>query len=122
MSLKLFKTALKRLRTICLRLPETNETQSWGHPNFRAGKKTFAVLEEFAGHLCLAIKVDFQRQEHLLKVGRFIETPYIGHQGWISLKIDKNTDWKEAASLVLESYRNVALKRMLKALEDQPPQ
>jgi len=34
-----------RLRRLCLALPETREAESWGHPNFRAGKKTFCTFE-----------------------------------------------------------------------------
>ena len=37
----------KKLRGLCLSLPETSEVGSWGHPNFRAGKKTFAVFETY---------------------------------------------------------------------------
>jgi hypothetical protein len=38
---------LNRLREMCLSFPETKEVSSWGHPNFRAGKKTFATFETF---------------------------------------------------------------------------
>jgi len=30
---------LTRLRALCLAYPETSEASSWGHPNFKAGKK-----------------------------------------------------------------------------------
>ena len=30
---------LQRLRLLCLSFPETSERSSWGHPNFRAGRK-----------------------------------------------------------------------------------
>jgi hypothetical protein len=32
-----------KLRRLCLALPETSERASWGHPNFRAGKRTFVA-------------------------------------------------------------------------------
>jgi hypothetical protein len=35
----------------------------------------------------------------------------------VSLRLNNKTDWQEVADLVLEAYRQVALKRMLKALE-----
>ena len=40
---------LKRLRALCLSLPETSEVASWGHPNFGAGKRTFATFERVNG-------------------------------------------------------------------------
>ncbi len=39
-----YEKALKRLRSICLALPEAVEIEAWGHPTFRAGKKMFAAL------------------------------------------------------------------------------
>ena len=33
---------LARLRKLCLELPGTRETLTWGHPNFRVGDKIFA--------------------------------------------------------------------------------
>ena len=52
----------------------------------------------------------------MLKEDRFFPTPYAAHQGWVSLKLDVNTDWEEVKGLVREAYKQVALKRMLKAL------
>ena len=45
---------LKRLRALCLSLPETSEASSWGHPNFRAGKKTFVAFERVKGRPSIA--------------------------------------------------------------------
>ena len=117
-----FEAALKNLRSICLTLPEFHEVKAWGHPTFRAGKKMFAAfgegVEGIAG-LSLGVKVGFDRQEELLKDPRFYPTPYAAHQGWVSLKIDGKTNWTEVKGLLLEAYRQVALKRMLKALDEQ---
>jgi predicted DNA-binding protein (MmcQ/YjbR family) len=112
-----YEIALKKLRATCLALPEVTETTTWGHPTFRAGRKTFAVLEEYDGCLTLAVNVGFDRQAELLADDRFIETPYIGHRGWVSLKLDRQTNWDEVRNLALESYHMVALKRMLRVLD-----
>jgi predicted DNA-binding protein (MmcQ/YjbR family) len=110
-------TALKKLRAICLGLPEANEVQTWGHPTFRAGKKSFAVLETFAGVLCLALNIGLDRRDELLLDSRFCETPYCGHRGWVSLKLNSETDWDDVRGLLLEGYRFVAVKRMVRALK-----
>jgi predicted DNA-binding protein (MmcQ/YjbR family) len=110
--------ALKKLREICLALPESSEVEAWGHPTFRAGKKMFAAFGGEAGDPpSLGLKVGFDRQDELLKDDRFFPTPYAAHQGWVSLPIDGQTDWDEVSRLVREAYRQVALKRMLKALD-----
>ncbi|HEV3384823.1 MAG TPA: MmcQ/YjbR family DNA-binding protein [Gemmata sp.] len=110
---------LSRVRTICLALPESVEVEAWGHPTFRAGKKMFAGYGEIPDWgLALGLKVGFERQEELLKdSSRFYPTPYAAHQGWVSVKLDSKTDWDEVKGLVLEAYKQVALNRMLKAIE-----
>jgi predicted DNA-binding protein (MmcQ/YjbR family) len=109
---------LSRVRSICLALPEVVEVEAWGHPTFRAPKKMFAGFgENDAGEPTLGMKVGFERQEALLEDPRFFPTPYAAHQGWISLKLDGKIDWDEVKGLLLEAYKQVALKRMLKAVE-----
>ncbi len=111
-----YDKALKKLRNICLALPETREVEAWGHPTFRAGKKMFAGFGEDAGSPTLGLKIGHERQEELLEDARFYPTPYAAHQGWVSIRIDHTTDWNELDGLIREAYRQVALKRMLQAL------
>jgi predicted DNA-binding protein (MmcQ/YjbR family) len=114
-----YDRALKQVRAFCLALPETSEVEAWGHPTFRAGKKMFAAFGgEGNSALSLGLKVGFDRQEELLTNDSFFPTPYAAHQGWVSLRIDSETDWALVEGLVREAYRQVALKRMLKALDE----
>jgi predicted DNA-binding protein (MmcQ/YjbR family) len=117
MRAKAYDKALETVRSLCLVLPEAREVEAWGHPTFRAGTKMFAGFGEQAGVLSLGLKVGHDRQEALLTDERFFPTPYAAHQGWVSLRIDGDTDWDEVRGLVREAYRQVALKRMLKVLE-----
>jgi predicted DNA-binding protein (MmcQ/YjbR family) len=112
-----YDQALRAVRALCLALPETSEVEAWGHPTFRAGKKMFAAFGGEGNDRSIGLKVGFERQEELLKDARFFPTPYAAHQGWVSLRIDNQTDWAEVHGLVREAYRQVALKRMLKALD-----
>ena len=111
---------LEKVRVICLALPEAAEVEAWGHPTFRAGKKMFAAYGDHGGASNLGMKMNFDRQEELLKDGRFYPTPYAAHQGWVTLRLDGATDWDEVAGLLREAYRQVALKRMLKTLDEKP--
>jgi predicted DNA-binding protein (MmcQ/YjbR family) len=117
MKSKDYDRVLKEVRALCLALPETSEVEAWGHPTFRAGKKMFAAFGDHSGELTIGLKVGFDRQEELLKDPRFYPTPYAAHQGWVSLRLDAKCDWHELSGLVREAYRQVALQRMLKALE-----
>jgi predicted DNA-binding protein (MmcQ/YjbR family) len=115
--MSLEEDALERLRAIRLELPETEETVTFGNPTFRAGKKTFAVLEWYHGELSIAVKSTLIEQEMLIQDPRFYITPYIGHRGWVSLRVTAATDWDMVRDLVFDSYRRVANKRMLARLD-----
>lgn len=107
---------LERLRSLCLSLPETTERSSWGHPNFAAGQRMFAVFERVKGRPSMAFRLDPADVKRLLKRKGFFVTPY-GRGLWVSMWTDGPVDWRLVRGLVFRSYRLVALKRMLAALE-----
>lgn len=115
------ETTLARLRSLCLSLPETSETASWGHPNFKAGKKTFVAFERVKGRASIAFRLEPNEVERLLQRKQFFATPY-GRGLWASVWADGPIDWRAVQELVDRSYRVVALKRMLTALEAQSGQ
>lgn len=108
--------ALRRLRQQCLSLPESSEQASWGHPNFRAGKKTFAAFEWIKGRPSIAFRLDPTDVDLLLHRKGFFATPY-GRGQWVSLWADGRLNWRLVDDLLRRSYRVVALKRMITALK-----
>jgi len=108
--------ALQRLRGMCLAYPEAGETASWGHPNFKAGSKTFVAYEQVDGRPSIAFRLPPGEVNRLLGRTHFFPTPY-GRGQWISLWADGSLDWKAVTALVDRSYRVVALKRMIAALD-----
>ena len=107
---------LQKLRKLCLAFPETSETSSWGHPNFRAGKKTFAAFERVKGRPSIAFRLDRADVTRMVRRKQFFPTPY-GRGLWVSIWADTRLDWRLISSLLQRSYRVVALKRMIAALE-----
>jgi predicted DNA-binding protein (MmcQ/YjbR family) len=107
---------LRRLRAMCLALPETSETASWGHPNFKAGARTFVAFERVKGRASIAFRLEPADVDRVLERTSFFVTPY-GRGQWVSLWADGAIDWKRVEDLVDRSYRVVALRRMLKALD-----
>jgi predicted DNA-binding protein (MmcQ/YjbR family) len=99
---------VNRLRKICMALPETTETETFGHPAFRVDGKTYCVMEEYKGQQAIAVKVGLPVQAAFLKDERFYKTPHTGAQGWVSLRTAGNLDWHEVAELVKGSYRLMA--------------
>ncbi len=112
---------LERLRDLCLTFPEARETTTFGNPTFQAGTKTFAVLDSYKGTRCLAFKVTPDEQDLLCQQARFFVAPYTGKNGWTCLRLEGTVDWAEVRRLIERSYRLVAPKRMLAALDGAPP-
>jgi len=108
-----------RARRLCLALPETTEKQSWGHPNFRAGKKTFCAFEMLTGRPSIGFRLSPADVDRALRRKDFFATPY-GRGLWASVWVDGAVDWKLVATMIDRSYRLVANKRMLSLLDSGP--
>ena len=109
-----------RVRSICLAYPEASEKSSWGHPNFRAGTKTFVTLENHGGRACIAIRLVADHVRELCRSKNFFPTPY-GKGQWVSCYIDSRVQWRLLSRLIDDSYRQLALQRMLTVLDSRRP-
>jgi len=109
------EAVLSRVRHLCLSLPETTETGSWGHPNFRAGRRTFVTYEWIRRRPSIAFRLSRADVAKYARVSGFTRTPY-GRDEWISMMADGRVNWRLATELILKSYKLVALKRMITAL------
>ena len=106
---------LLQLRKRCLLLPETSEVGSWGHPNFRAGKRTFVTFEWIKGRPSIAFRLSPMDVQVHLRCKGFFATPY-GQGKWVSVWVDRLLNWGLVGRLLERSYRTVALKRMIAML------
>jgi len=107
---------LDRLRKLCLSLPDTKETITWGTPHFRVGEKIFAGCGEEKGIPVIGFKLDRDHADVMIQDPRFWRAPYVGHKGWVSMDATRIEDWRELRSLIHESYRLIAPKRSLAKL------
>ncbi|MET0661345.1 MAG: MmcQ/YjbR family DNA-binding protein [Steroidobacteraceae bacterium] len=108
---------LKAMRGICLTLPETSEARQFGHPVWRVGKKVFARAISRERGIGIAFWVGRAQQGLFTADPLFSVPPYIGHNGWIELDVAKSADWKVVRSLIVQSYRHYASKRMLRLMD-----
>lgn len=107
------------LRRISLSLPEATEKEAFGSPTWRVRDKIF-VMERVDGERpAMWLKAPEGAQEVLTGADpdRFYRPPYVGHKGWIGMRLDDDPDWDEVAALILRSYRMTAPKRLLKTME-----
>ena len=103
-----------RLRQICLALPEAVETETWGDPTFRIGAKIFAMEKRGDGRVSVWCKAPAGSQAVLVGADpeRFFVPPYVGHKGWVGVRLDRRPDWNEVAAVIRRSYRLIAPKRL----------
>ena len=109
------------MRAICLALPEVTERTSHGAPAFFV-KKQFLMLwsgghheHEFPHLWCAAPPGD---QQALVEEDpeRFFRPPYVGHRGWVGMRLDGRVDWRRVAELCEDAYRTVAPPRLVTTL------
>jgi hypothetical protein len=117
--------SLKRVRRLCLGLPETTERLSHGAPTwFVREKKTFVTyMDDHHGDGRLAIWCAAPPGVPRLLVEedpvRFFVPPYVGHRGWLGARLDLEVGWDEMAELVEDAYRVVAPRRLIARLGDR---
>jgi predicted DNA-binding protein (MmcQ/YjbR family) len=95
---------IERLRKICLALPDATETTNFGHPFFRIKTKPFCVFHGTQEEPAIAFKVLKTEAGIFLEDPRFFKTPYMHHNGWVSLYARGRLDWREIAELARSSY------------------
>ncbi len=96
---------LAHLRRLCLALPDTAETRTFGHPTFQTRGRTFAVLEVYRGELCIVFRAERLQQAALVEsTPRFFVAPYGGRHGWVSLKVGHGVAWGEVGRLLEASH------------------
>lgn len=113
-----------RLRAICTAFPEVTERPSHGAPTwFVRGKSTFVTLWEHGHHdddfphLWCAAPPGVQGELIAERPERFFRPPYVGHRGWLGVRLDSELDWAKIAELCEDAYRTIAPATLVKRLD-----
>ena len=112
---------LERIREICLGLPETSERLSHGAPTFfvREKRSFLMVLTDHHGDGRFAIWCAAAEGTQGLLVEadpeRFFRPPYVGHRGWLGVRLDRGLDWDELAGIAEDAYAEVAPAKLVEA-------
>ena len=110
---------LRRIRELCLALPETSERLSHGAPTFFVrGKRAFLmVLTDHHGDgrfaIWCAAPEGMQKMLVDADPDKFFVPPYVGHRGWLGVRLDRGVDWDELAGIVEDAFATVAPKKLL---------
>src|SRR4051794_8762987 len=114
------KRTLRRIREICLSLPETSERLSHGAPTFFVrGKRAFLmVLTDHHGDGRFAVWCAAApgMQQMLVEAGpeRFFVPPYVGHRGWLGVDLS-SIEFDELAGIAEDAYAEIAPARLVEA-------
>jgi predicted DNA-binding protein (MmcQ/YjbR family) len=114
---------IERVRRICFELPEVVEVEAWGRPTFRAAKPIFVHVAATADNpFSIVVKTDPVEHLALVQDGRFYGVPYYDRTRWVGADLDEpDTDWDFLAELIETSYRQVANRRQISALDALRP-
>jgi predicted DNA-binding protein (MmcQ/YjbR family) len=110
--------AIKRLREVCLALPEAFEKEAWGECTFRVTRGSmFAMTDNNhhgSGHVAVWVKAPPMVQEILVNsdAKRFFVPPYMGPKGWVGVRLDYKVNWDEVAGILKDGYLMSAPKRL----------
>jgi predicted DNA-binding protein (MmcQ/YjbR family) len=110
---------LAKMREICLSLPDTKETITWGQPHFRVGDKIFSGYGTEKDKQVIGFKLEMDHADAMMDDPRFWRAPYVGHKGWVSMDATQVRHWEEVRLLIHESYRLIAPKKSLVKLADK---
>jgi hypothetical protein len=89
------------------------------------GKKSFASVwpeghhDDDFPHLCLAAPNGVQAELIAEDPQRFFRPPYVGHLGWIGLRLDQTTTDDELVELCEDAFRAVASATLVRRLDEQ---
>jgi hypothetical protein len=114
------KRVLEKLRRICLALPETSERPSHGAPTFfvRDKRAFLMVLQNHHddGRFAIWCAAPDGMQHTLVEADpeRFFAPPYVGHRGWLGVRLDRGLDWDELAGIAEDAYAEVAPAKLVR--------
>ncbi len=110
---------LRRLREICLGLPETSERLSHGAPTFfvREKRAFLMVLTDHHGDGRFAIwcAAADGMQAMLVEADpdKYFVPPYVGYRGWLGVRLDRGLDWGELAGIAEDAYAEIAPAKLV---------
>jgi hypothetical protein len=107
-------TSLEDVRGMCLALPDVVERPSHGSPAFFVrGRKCFVMyLDDHHGDGRVAMWCAAPEGMQAGLVGgdpeRYFAPPYVGHRGWIGVRLDRDLSPGAVAGAIEEAYFTVA--------------
>lgn len=103
------RALIAKIRKTCLALPDATEQVAWGEPTWRIGGKLFAQFDDHhhgGAHVSIWLPAPDGAQAALIEAEpeHIWRPPYVGHKGWIAVKLDTDPPWSMVEALVAQAY------------------
>jgi hypothetical protein len=91
---------------------------------FVRGKKSFAMLwadghhDDHFPHLWLAAAPGVQAELIAADPEQFFRPPYVGHRGWVGVRLDRGIEDVELGELCEDAFRAVAPPSLARRLDE----
>lgn len=115
------------VRDACAGLPEVEERLSHGAPTFFVrGKKAFVTIwpgghhDDDFPHLTCAAADGVQGALIASDPERVFRPPYVGHRGWLGIRLDRGFEADELAEWCEDAYRVIAPPTLVRRLDELP--
>ncbi|SRR5258706_14737187 len=107
---------IRRVRRICMALPDVTEKLSHGEPTWFVRGRVFAGFSNNHhndGHVAAVIPAEPGEQQRLIKASpkTYYRPPYVGPSGWVGIEMDQIDDedlavhLHQARDLIVAKYR-----------------
>lgn len=101
---------IQKLRKVCLALGSVVEKEAWGECTFRVvDGSMFAMTDNNhhqSGHVAVWVKAPAMAQEILINSDpqRFFKPPYMGHKGWVGVRLEGKAAWDHITAILRDGY------------------
>ncbi len=114
---------VERLRGLCLALPAVFEKEAWGECTFRVERGSMFAMTDCdhhgSGHTAVWVKAPPLAQGELVERNAkvYFVPPYMGHKGWVGVRLDGKVNWKELQRLLVDAHFLSAPAKLRASLE-----
>ncbi|WP_378730186.1 MmcQ/YjbR family DNA-binding protein [Nocardia brasiliensis] len=107
-----------RLREFSAQLPGAQEDFPWGRPAMKVNGKVFVFLGPTDGaERVIGVKLDESREQALAVDGATPGRHNLGPHGWVTIPLHDGMSYEILTDWVVESYRNIASKHLVRELD-----
>lgn len=111
-------TVIRKLREICLALPDSTEEEKWGKSHFCMKGKIFAGVDDVSDNMTIGFKTEMEDAKHAVQIPGIEKAPYVGHKGWGTIDPRIHHDWEQLNEWIVVNYCPFAPKRSRNKLDE----